>query len=231
MDYSLQYDETIQVGTDYSDQNEVSIYDERMRKLRDIDTEIKDIQKALLLSTDSTVWEIGTGTGECALALSAGAKHVYASDISPAMLEFARHKAERRHIQNVTFKEGGFLSGFRPDHPVNGVVTQLALHHLPDFWKSRALVSIADSLHPYGRLYLRDVVFPSTTDDYNALFKTMIEEVRSQAGDEMAQRMVQHIKKEFSTLDWILEGMITHSGLRIVRKDSKGFLSVYVCEK
>lgn len=231
MDNSLLYDETAQIGTDYRDQDEVSIYDERMRKLRDIDTEIKDIQKALLLSSDSTVWEIGTGTGECALALSAGVKHVYASDVSPAMLEFARHKAERRHVQNVTFEEGGFLSGFRPGHPVDGVVTQLALHHLPDFWKSRALVSIAGSLRSHGRLYLRDVIFPSPADDYTALFRTMIDDVRSRAGDEMAQRMTQHIRKEFSTLDWILEGMITRSGLRIVGKDSKGFLSVYVCEK
>jgi hypothetical protein len=36
---------------------------------------------------------------------------------------------------------------------------------------------------------------------------------------------------EFSTLDWILEGLIARSGLRIVEKDNEGFLSVYVCEK
>ena len=226
-----QYDETIQVGTDYGDPKEVSDYDERMLKLRDADAEAKDIQKALSLSTDSTVWEIGTGTGECALALAPGVKHVYATDVSPAMLECARRKAERRHISNVTFEEGGFLSGFRPDHPVYGVVTQLALHHLPDFWKSRALGAMADSLHPGGRLYLRDVVFPSTTDDYDAFFRTVIDEVRLHAGDRIALQTIQHIKTEFSTLDWILEGMIARSGLRIVEKNCSGFLSVYVCEK
>jgi ubiquinone/menaquinone biosynthesis C-methylase UbiE len=232
MNYPWQYDETIQVGTDYRDRKEVGAYDERMLKLRDIDAEAKDIRKALLLSIDSTVWEIGTGTGECALALAAGVKRVYATDVSPAMLEYARNKAERRHVGNVAFEEGGFLSGFRPGHPVDGVVTQLALHHLPDFWKSRALVAIADSLRPDGRLYLRDVVFPSSTvDEYDAFFTTVIDEVRSLAGDTVAQQTIQHIKVEFSTLDWILEGMIARSGLRIVEKESNGFLSTYVCEK
>lgn len=231
MDCSIKYDETTQVGTDYGNQNEVGMYDERMRKLRNMDAEAKDIREALRLSTGSTVWEIGAGTGECALALSAGVRHVYASDVSPAMLEFARQKADQRHIRNVTFEEGGFLSGFRPDHPVNGVVTQLALHHLPDFWKSRALANIAGSLCPHGRLYLRDIVFPSATVDYDAFFKEMIAQVRARAGDEMAQRVTQHIRREFSTLDWILEGIITRCGLRIVGKESTGFFFVYVCEK
>jgi hypothetical protein len=105
------------------------------------------------------------------------------------------------------------------------------LHHLPDFWKSRALTAIASCLRTNGRLYLRDVVFPSSTDDYDAFFKAEIDEIRLHAGDETAEQTIQHIKTEFSTLDWILEGMIVRSGLRIVEKVGKGFLSVYVCEK
>jgi ubiquinone/menaquinone biosynthesis C-methylase UbiE len=202
-----------------------------MRMLRNIDAEVKDILEALGLSPDSTVWEIGVGSGECALALAHSVSHIYATDISMTMLEYARRKASQRGVGNITFAEGGFLSGFRPKHPVDGVVTQLALHHLPDFWKSRALVGIANSLRPGGRLYLRDVVFPSATDDYAAFFEKVIDEVRSHAGDEVAQQTVRHIKTEFSTLDWILEGLITRSGLKIVEKDFKGLLSVYVCEK
>jgi ubiquinone/menaquinone biosynthesis C-methylase UbiE len=226
-----QYDETIQIGTDYSDSEEVAAYDQRMRKLRDVNAEAEDIQKAMALSGDSIVWEIGTGTGECALALAATVKHVYATDVSPAMLEFARRKAAQRRIGNITFENGGFLSGFRPPCPMDGVVAQLSLHHLPDFWKSRALSIIADFLRPNGRLYLRDVVFPSSIDDYDSFFKVLTDEIRSQAGEEVAQQTIQHIKTEYSTLDWILEGMITRSGLRIVEKAGKGFLSVYVCMK
>jgi len=231
MDVPWQYDEATQVGTDYGDQNEVRSYDERMQKLRNTEAEAKDIERALSLTPESTVWEIGTGTGQCAIALSGAVKHVYATDVSLAMLEYARNEARRRGITNVTFAEGGFLSGFRPAHQVDGIISQLALHHLPDFWKSRAVVSVANSLRSGARLYLRDVVFPSTTSDYDALFQAVIEGVQAHAGEEVAQKTVQHIKTEFSTLDWILEGMITRSGMRIIEKDDKGFISVYVCEK
>jgi hypothetical protein len=68
-------------------------------------------------------------------------------------------------------------------------------------------------------------------ENHDAFFRTVIDEVRSKAGDEVAQEAIQHIMTEFSTLDWILEGLIARSGLRIVEKDNEGFLSVYVCEK
>ena len=231
MNHPWKYDETIQIGTDYRDQNEVNAYDQRMQKLRDVSAEVNEIKDALSLSSNSIVWEIGTGTGECALALANAVEHVYATDVSLDMLDYAHHKAEQRGIRNVTFERGGFLSGFRPANPVDGVITQLALHHLPDFWKSRALASIASCLRPNGRLYLRDVVFPSSVGDYDTFFKMVIDEICSQAGEDVALQTIQHIKTEYSTLDWILEGMIVRSGLRIVEKGSKGFLSVYICEK
>jgi ubiquinone/menaquinone biosynthesis C-methylase UbiE len=231
MNFPWQYDESIQVGTDYRDENEVRAYDQHMQTLRNIDKESNEIQKALALLADSTVWEVGTGTGECALSIAPNVKHVYATDVSPAMLKHACQKAEQRHINNITFENGGFLSGFRPDPPVDGIVAQLVLHHLPDFWKTIAFDAIVKRLRPKGLLYLRDVVFPSTISDYDAFFGTSIDAIRSKAGDEIAQQTIQHIKTEFSTLDWILEGMIVRSGLKIIEKENQGFLTVYVCEK
>lgn len=231
MTFPTQYDETIQVGTDYWDREEVLNYDRNMQKLRNLNAEADEMGRALGFSSDSTIWEIGTGTGECALALAPKSKHVYATDISPAMLECARHKARQRQIDNVTFKAGGFLSGFQPGEKVDGIVSQLALHHLPDFWKARAIDVLAGKLKPKGRLYLRDVVFPSGTINYDEYFQAIVDEVRAKAGDEVAQQTIQHIRTEFSTLDWILEGIIARSGLNIIEKSRQGFLSAYVCEK
>lgn len=225
------YDETAQVGTDYGSPAEVAAYDRRMQTLRDVAAETQAVAAALAVTNESIVWEIGTGTGECALGLAAHAGKVYATDVSPAMLDCARQKAVQRHVGNVTFERGGFLSGFRPPAPLDGVVTQLALHHLPDFWKMQALSAIAERLRPGGRLYLRDVVFPEAARNADAYFKAAVENVRSHAGDEVARQTIQHIKAEFSTLDWILEGMIARSGLRLVEKVDSGFLSVYVCER
>jgi hypothetical protein len=47
----------------------------------------------------------------------------------------------------------------------------------------------------------------------------------------VAEQTVQHIKTEYSTLDWILEGMIARTGLTIIEKRQEGFLSLYICEK
>ncbi len=202
---------------------------ERMMKLRDVGAGERH-QKGPLLK-DSTVREIGAGTEECALALASAVKHVYAADVSPAMLEYARQKAERRHVKNVTFETGGFLSGFSTVHPVDGVVESTGAAPPPDFWKSRATASIAIDANPERRDCIFAMLYSSRIDDYNAFFKEAIHEVRSRAGDEAAQQTIRHIKAEFSTLDWILEGMIARSGLRILKKGGTGFLSIYVCEK
>ncbi len=231
MIYPWQFNETVQVGVDYLDPKQVAVYDQRMVKLRDIIAEAEDIGISLGLSPDSTVWEIGTGTGECSLKLASKCRHIYATDISAPMLAYAREKSERLKIHNITFEVGGFLSGFQPECSVDGIVSQLALHHLPDFWKSKALNVVMKKLRSNGRFYLRDVVFPSGIEDYDLFFKDVVEAVRLRGGDKLAQETIQHIRTEYSTLDWILEGMIERSGLKIVNKNNEGFITVYVCEK
>jgi ubiquinone/menaquinone biosynthesis C-methylase UbiE len=160
MTYPWQYDETVQIGTDYRDENEVRVYDEHMQRLRDAEKEAGEIADAVAVSSSTTVWEIGTGTGECALRLSRRCRHVLATDVSPAMLAFALRKADERGITNITFKAGGFLSGFQPETQVDAIVSQLAFHHLPDFWKFRALGIISRKLRAGGRLYLRMLSSP-----------------------------------------------------------------------
>ena len=231
MTYPWYYNETVTLNVDFHDPKEVEEYDERMGKLRNVAAEAEEIAEDLALSPDSTVWEIGTGTGECSLALASRCRRIYATDISRAMLAYARKKKEERRVNNVVFEVGGFLSGFQPECGVNGIVSQLALHHLPDFWKSMAFKVVSKKLLPNGRFYLRDVIFPSDVDNYDSFFAQAVEGLRARAGDEMARRTIQHIRKEYSTLDWILEGMMERNGLKIVKKESEGFLTVYVCEK
>lgn len=229
--YPWQYDESIQVGTDYRDETEVRRYDERMQRLRDIPGEIDAIREAVELSEDMVVWEIGTGTGELALGLARHCRHVFAVDVSETMLAYAANKARGRRAANVSFHRGGFLSGFRPPSHVDAVVSQLALHHLPDFWKAVAVRRLWEVLGPGGRFYLRDVVFPSTVEDYDTYFAAAIDEMRSKAGDDMARSVANHIQKEFSTLDWVLEGMLARAGFRILRKNVEGLLTAYGCVK
>jgi ubiquinone/menaquinone biosynthesis C-methylase UbiE len=53
---------------------------------------------------DSEVLEIGCGTGSTALVHAPYVKHILATDISPAMINIARDKAEASQIDNVSFE-------------------------------------------------------------------------------------------------------------------------------
>ena len=54
--------------------------------------------------SDSEVLEIGCGTGTTALAHAPYVKRILATDISPAMINIARDKAEAGEIDNVSFE-------------------------------------------------------------------------------------------------------------------------------
>ena len=223
------YDERRQVGTDYADESHVTAYDAGMQRLRNIPQEVEIVAQALSLSYTATLWEIGCGTGELALGLAGRCRQIYATDVSPAMLAFARRKAAERGITNVVFEEGGFLSGFTPPEPVQGIVSQLTLHHLPDLWKLTALRRIARHLTPGGRLYLRDIVYPSGVPDYDAYFAGLIAGVRREGGDKLAQQTIAHIREEYSTFAWVMEEMLRQAGFVVHDRLSERFTTSYVC--
>jgi len=87
------------------------------------------------------------------------------------MLNFTRRKAELRGIKNIEFHQAGFLTYDHHGEPLDAVVSQLALHHLPDFWKMIALKRIFAMLKEGGKFYLRDVVYSFPVDNYMDFFR------------------------------------------------------------
>jgi len=225
------YDERKQVGTNYADESNVKGYDAGMQRLRSIPQEVEGVAQALSLSRIAAIWEIGCGTGEMALGLAARCRQVYASDVSPAMISLARKKAGELGIENVALEEGGFLFGFAPPEPVDAVVSQLTLHHLPDFWKLMALRRVASYLKPNGKLFLRDVIYPSGVPDYDAYFAGLIGAIRKQGGDELASQTIAHIKDEHSTFAWVIEEMLKQAGFVITDRHADRFTTSYTCVK
>lgn len=220
------YDEFQHVGTDYGSVEEVRIYDERMQSLRDVAGECEAILRALDLTPGSTLIEIGTGTGEFAVHAAQHGMKVYALDISRIMLDYARQKAASRGVAGIEFINAGFLTYEHCGEPADAVVSQLALHHLPDFWKAVALKRIADMLSPTGRFYLWDVVFPSA--DYESAIGKWI----SSAPDaRLAEDIARHVKCEYSTLDWIMDGLLTSAGLPLISTEHYGVFAKYLCRK
>ncbi|MFW6056094.1 MAG: class I SAM-dependent methyltransferase [Chloroflexota bacterium] len=229
MDIPWLYDEQRETGTGFADEATAREWDTRAQQQRAFGHEAETIAEELSLTPDSLVWEIGTGGGELALNLARRCKQVYASDTSPTMLDIARKKARERSIGNVMFEQGGFLSGFTPPWPVDGIIIQLTLHHLPDFWKLAALKRIGGFLKRNGMLYLRDIFFPSKIPDYNAYIAGMLAAIQATSGPELADQTAAHIKDEYSTFAWIIEEMLAQAGFEVLRSRQHRFTTAYTC--
>jgi putative AdoMet-dependent methyltransferase len=224
-----QYHEPDHPGADFDALAE--IYDRNMQKYRDIKGELQEILEFLDLQPDQTVLEIGTGTGEFALAAANHCAKVYAVDLSAGMLKYAEKKAESRGTGNVEFIQAGFLT-YRSPVPMDAVVTQIALHHLPDFWKQIALKRIANMLREGGKFFLRDIVYAFDIRDHENAIENHLTKASEIANDELAGRISAHIKNEYSTMNWIMEGMIERAGISIIRKEyNDEFIGAYYCLK
>lgn len=227
-----QYNELQQVGINYSNFEEVARYDSRMQKLRDIKSEIHKLVAITSPSAETTVLEIGIGTGEFAIAVSQLAKKVVAVDVSTAMLDYAKEKAIEKNIHNIEFHHAGFLTFNESPEQFDIIFTQLALHHLPDFWKFVALKKINTHLKKGGKFFLKDVVYPSDIKDYDAFFAEIIKAVKDSGAAEFIEEYIVHIRDEFSTLDWIMEDILAKSGFSILRTDIENkIIYNYLCEK
>ncbi len=225
-----QFDEMKQIGRDFGDPAEVEAYDARHRKFRNIEKENDDILEKLCLQPEQVVMDIGTGTGAFALQAARRCAKVYAVDISRAMLEYAKMKASKAGVTNIVFRYGGFLSYSHDAQPVDAIVTSTALHHLPDFWKSVALHRLNGMLKTGGQLYLSDVIFEDRNVREN--IERFLEAMENAGGPGIRRDIDTHIRNEFSTYDWIVEGLLERSGFRVTSKIMyKGVIGRYLCRK
>ncbi len=227
-----QYNELQQVGTDYTNKAQVQAYDMNMQKLRDIKKETKTIIKSLNLTRNQTILEIGTGTGSFAIDAAEHCAKVIAIDVSIGMLKFAQQKAKSKGLTNIEFHHAGFLTYENLGEPLDAVVSQLALHHLPDFWKLIALRRIFEMLKKGGKFYLRDTVYSFTIDNYKNFFNNWIDGVEHAAGEELACDLETAVREEYTTLNWIMEELLKKAGFSIDIADySEGFMAIYMCTK
>jgi ubiquinone/menaquinone biosynthesis C-methylase UbiE len=226
------YNEMKQVGVDYTDIKEVQAYDSRMQKLRNIKKEIEDIINSVGLTAKQSVLEFGAGTGDLSIEIAKHCKMVYAVDISPVMLEIAAKKAKSHNINNINYYNAGFLTYEHQGEPVDVIVSQFALHHLPDFWKLVALKRINAMLKKGGKFFLRDTVYSFEVENYQGFFDNWLNGIRQIAGEELASDTKIAIRDEFATCSWIMEGLIKRAGFTIDNLSyHDSFLAAYVCTK
>lgn len=226
------YDEMRHAGVDYSDPARVAVYDQHHRKFRDYRKDAEAVLRLLELAPEQTVIDLGSGTGAFALHAAPFCRTIYAVDVSRAMLEYCRQQAVEKNLQNIVFCHGGFLTYEHTADPVDAVVSSAVLHHLPDFWKYVGLLRVNALLKPGGKFYLFDIVFPGDEKDLRLPIEKFIHSLKDKVGAEFAAEAETHIRDEYSTYDWIMEGLLTRAGFRIDQATyGDGFGGSYLCTK
>ena len=226
------YDEFKFSGVDFTKIEEVAAYDTMHKNLRDYARTSEAIINGLNLNSNSTVIDLGCGTGAFALHAADKCRTIYAVDVSLTMLEYCRKQAEQKGITNIVYCHSGLLSYEHSGELADAVVCVAVLHHLPDLWKQVALTRCYDMLKPGGKLLLFDIVFPSDKDRLQQDIDKWINSIETIAGARMGQEAIIHVKNEFSTYDWIMEGLIKRSGFNISSADYSNDVQVtYICTK
>lgn len=225
-----QYDEFAQIGTDYGSKAEVDVYDSSHADFRDIKAESIKVLDLLDIKGDDTIIDFGSGTGTFVIEASKRCAKVYAVDVSQAMLDCATAKAKKAGAANIVFHHAGFLTYEHHGSPVDAVVTTFAFHHLPDFWKGIALRRINEMMKPGGQLYMHDVII----EESNALanIEALVQELSKAGGQRLQEDTERHFKEEYSTYDWVMDGLLTRAGFTIEEKRIEaGVLGTYLCKK
>lgn len=189
-----------------------------------------ELLRSLGLGAESTLVDLGAGTGTFALAAAPYCKRVVAVDVSPAMVDALRAKAGEQ--ANVECVQAGFLSYRHTGAPPDFVYSRNALHHLPDFWKAVALERLSARLQEGGTLRLRDLVFSYEPADAEAGIAAWLDRAVASSDDGWTRAELEtHLREEFSTFTWLLEPMLEHAGFEIVARDyaAIGAYADYVC--
>lgn len=227
---SWQYDEFKQVGTDYGSKTEVEIYDSRHADFRDIEAESIKVLDMLAVKTGDMLLDFGSGTGTFAIQAAKRCAMVHAVDVSQVMIEHAKAKAVRAGASNIIFHHAGFLSYEHQDSLADAIVTTFAFHHLPDFWKGIALKRMNSMLKPNGLLYIHDVIL----EDANSLnnIQALIDKLEKDGGERLREDAERHFSDEYSTYDWVIDGLLSRTGFLIKsRQIEGGVLGTYLCAK
>ena len=199
-------DEVVHAGPEHLDAGYVAAYD--AKSPTDWSGELATLQ-AYGVDAESTVVDLGAGTGTFALAVAPHVARVVAVDVSPAMIAALRE----RGLEAV---RAGFLTYDHAGAAPAAVHTRNALHHLPDFWKAVALARIALLLAPGGLLLLTDVVYAFDPAEADAAISAWVaaaptDPAKGWTGEQLAE----HVRDEHSTYSWLLEPILERAGFEV----------------
>lgn len=212
-------DESTSLGRENTDADHVAHYDEK--EDASAVSEVK-LLRGLLPNPDSTVIDLGAGTGQFSLVAAQQWNRVVAVDPSPVMLRQLRFKVSAAQAP-VAVVEGGFLTFNWIPGTADLVYSRYALHHLPDFWKALALLRMRTMLRQGGILRLWDVVYNFPASAAIARIEQWCSTgYSSEEGGWTRADLEEHVTDEHSTFTWLLEPMILQADFVIEEADYSG---------
>ena len=134
------------------------------------------------------------------------------------MLNYARKKADKLGITNIEFFNSGFLNQQLPAESFDAVVSQLALHHLPEFWKSVAINNVSRVLKPNRIFYLLDSILSFDIPSYQKSITNILAFAQKKMGSRIADEVAINIRDEYPAYDWVIENLLIKNGFRIENK-------------
>jgi cyclopropane fatty-acyl-phospholipid synthase-like methyltransferase len=201
------------VGTDLGSVAAVAAYDRN----QGTNSEYADALLTRLGVTEgSTLVDLGCGTGSLVVQAARRGALAHGVDVSEEMLAFAERRAAEFGV-TPEWHHAGFLDYQHPGPPADVIVSEFALHQLPDFWKLHALRNIASMLRPGGRFYLSDVIYSFEPEDMETELGHWIKVSGRPEGEGFTRENFEsHVRDEFSTYSWIIEGLLERAGFEIL---------------
>jgi putative AdoMet-dependent methyltransferase len=204
------------VGVDLAGAEAVARYDRNQGTDPERDNALLD---RLGVGPGTRFVDLACGTGSLVVEAARRGADVHGVDVGEEMLAFTRRRAADAGV-DVSLHHAGFLSYEHTGSPADVVTTRSALHQLPEFWKQAALLRIAEYLRADGLLYVWDLMFSFPPAEYAEQVQRMIDELgRPDGGADGAgftrADFEAHVREEFSTYSWILEGLIERAGFTV----------------
>jgi ubiquinone/menaquinone biosynthesis C-methylase UbiE len=133
------------------------LYDPLIRSTLRESTFKRHLVKQAGIKKGHRVLDLGCGTGTLALLIKSHypKAEVLGLDADPKVLEAARAKATRAHL-NVRFDHGMAFELPYPDASFDRVISSLLFHHLTRENKERTLREVFRALRPGGELHVAD---------------------------------------------------------------------------
>lgn len=205
------YNDRGQLGVDFGADDLTATYTERQRGSA---ARARATLKMLGVKPGWRVADIGCGSGILACEAAEMGAAVEAIDISPAMLRLTEVHAAEMGV-HVSTQATGFLSFDYEPGSLDVVVSEFALHQLPDFWKSVAMARVFSALKPGGQFLLRDVVFNCAPDGVERTIEQWTDFILKNhnfSRDDVAI----HMRDEHSTFGWVIEGLLKAARFAVV---------------